>query len=368
MLIAPHPDDEALACSVILQRAARAGAQLRVLYATDGDDNPWPQRAIERKWKINAADRARWGKLRRTEAMAALHVLGIRPASARFLGLPDQKLTALLTQDCRFTLGRLTKMIEEFSPTHLLIPSIADTHPDHSALGVMLRLIASEFFGEQSEISMLSYVVHGKDAEFFRRAYKLCAKPSETATKLQAIRCHKTQIKLSRKRFFGYAARAERFLHVDEWQEPAGEGAVRVVSRDAQLVRVKLRIDIKLLNRSHAALLILGRQADNGLRCARVEFPIRSSRPELVDCCTGDVIARAGFRGHAFGGEITIPGFIANHPLFLKLENRTWFFDEAGWTEVAALANAGQATSNFALTKAAPSTHDTAEDYKLSAR
>src|SRR3984893_3165663 len=54
MLVAPHPDDEALACSIILQRAVRAGAAVRVIYATDGDDNPWPQRVLERKWRLNA--------------------------------------------------------------------------------------------------------------------------------------------------------------------------------------------------------------------------------------------------------------------------------------------------------------------------
>ncbi|PYL20029.1 MAG: hypothetical protein DMF44_15435 [Verrucomicrobia bacterium] len=32
MLIAPHPDDEALACSVILQKAVRGGAAIRVVY------------------------------------------------------------------------------------------------------------------------------------------------------------------------------------------------------------------------------------------------------------------------------------------------------------------------------------------------
>ena len=42
IMIAPHPDDEALACSVILQHAVRAGTVIRVVYATDGDDNPWP--------------------------------------------------------------------------------------------------------------------------------------------------------------------------------------------------------------------------------------------------------------------------------------------------------------------------------------
>src|SRR5437588_12893351 len=96
MLVAPHPDDEALACSVLLQRAVRAGAAVRVVYATDGDDNPWPQRVLERKWRLNATDRRRWGRLRRTEALAALRVLGVNGFAARFLGLPDQKLTAML--------------------------------------------------------------------------------------------------------------------------------------------------------------------------------------------------------------------------------------------------------------------------------
>jgi len=31
MLIAPHPDDEALACSVILQKAVRATAAIRIV-------------------------------------------------------------------------------------------------------------------------------------------------------------------------------------------------------------------------------------------------------------------------------------------------------------------------------------------------
>ena len=84
MLIAPHPDDEALACSVILQRAVRAGAAIRIVYVTDGDDNPWPQRALERKWRLSASDRKRWGKLRRAEALAALRVLDIGPADIQF--------------------------------------------------------------------------------------------------------------------------------------------------------------------------------------------------------------------------------------------------------------------------------------------
>src|SRR5438093_8677651 len=122
MMFAPHPDDESLACSIPLQRAVRAEAAVRVVYATDGDDNPWPQRLLERKWRLNAADRKRWGKLRRAEALAALRALGVRASDARFLALPDQGLTNLLKCDCRSTLERFAAIIRDWAPTHLLVP------------------------------------------------------------------------------------------------------------------------------------------------------------------------------------------------------------------------------------------------------
>ena len=113
LLFAPHPDDESLACSILLQRAVRAGAAVRVVYVTDGDDNPWPQRVLERKWRLNANDRRRWGKLRRTEALAALRVLGVNSSATRFLALPDQKLTATLMCDCQSTLERFAEIIAD---------------------------------------------------------------------------------------------------------------------------------------------------------------------------------------------------------------------------------------------------------------
>ena len=106
MLFAPHPDDESLACSILLQQAVHARAAIRVVYVTDGDDNPWPQRVLERRWRLNATDRRRWGRLRRTEALAALRVLGVS-GSAVFLALPDQKLSTILMCDCQSALERL---------------------------------------------------------------------------------------------------------------------------------------------------------------------------------------------------------------------------------------------------------------------
>jgi len=157
MLIAPHPDDEALACSVILQQAVRAGAAIRIVYVTDGDNNPWPQRVIERRWRLSAADRKRWGKLRRAEALAALRVLDINPADVQFLALPDQGLTDLLLRDCDSALTRLTQVIDDWSPTDILAPSLSDIHPDHNAVAVMMRLIFADFL--TPGVSQWNYLV-----------------------------------------------------------------------------------------------------------------------------------------------------------------------------------------------------------------
>jgi LmbE family N-acetylglucosaminyl deacetylase len=170
MLITPHPDDEALGCGIVLQRAAGAGAAVRIVYATDGDDNPWPQRVLERKWQLGATDRTRWGKLRRAEALAALNTLGVRPADTRFLGLPDQQLTDLLITYCQSAFEQFATAINDWLPTHLLVPSIHDTHPDHSALAVMLRLVLGKLYPDGSPMSVWTYTVHGKSLAFFDRA------------------------------------------------------------------------------------------------------------------------------------------------------------------------------------------------------
>jgi LmbE family N-acetylglucosaminyl deacetylase len=340
MLIAPHPDDEALACSITLQQAVRAGAAIRVVYATDGDDNPWPQRVLERKWRLNATDRQRWGKLRRAEALAALRVMGVKASDARFLALPDQQLTGLLMSDCRGTLKRFAAIIADWVPTHLLVPSIADTHPDHSALAVMLRLVLTESFSLEPPFLIWSYVVHGKSRAFLDRALQVRQSEPEAATKLRAIRCHKTQLKLSRRRFLGYAARPERLVKLRTREAIAADGSISAISRQLDSLRIKLRLSSKAMRPAEPGLFILGRDGAGALRCLRIQIPIRSSRVEAFDSATLESIAMGRYRGNSFAGEITIPIdiFLPTHPVFVKLERRSWFFDEAGWLEVPTAA------------------------------
>lgn len=335
MLIAPHPDDEALTCSVLLQHAVRAGAAIKILYATDGEDNPWPQRLLERRWRLGAADRKRWGKLRRAEALAALHILGVCPADTGFLALPDQRLTHLLVTHRRSSFERLTTFVNDWAPTHLLVPSIHDTHPDHSALAVILRLVLAELYPHEPPMSVWAYSVHGKSRAFLDRAQRLRQSKTETEVKNRAISCHKTQLRLSRRRFLAYAERPESFLKLETFESTVGDGPIRWISRQSHTLRLEFLLSAKPLHPTTATLFVLGHDLTGRVNCVAARVPVQSSAVELVDCRSCERVHLAQYHGDSFAGEFTIPLdiFSPAHAMFVKLERRSWFFDEAGWLE-----------------------------------
>jgi LmbE family N-acetylglucosaminyl deacetylase len=334
MLIAPHPDDEALACGVILQQAVRDGAAIRIVYVTDGDNNPWPQRALERRWRLSASDRKRWGKLRRSEALASLRVLGIHPSDVQLLALPDQGLTDVLLRDCDSALTRITQVIDDWSPTDILVPSPSDIHPDHNAVAVMMRLIFADFLAPG--VSQWNYLVHGRSPAFFDNAVELLSCDSEIAKKREAICCHQTQIKLSRRRFLRYAVRPERFLRVERESAGRRDGAVYFVSRTRDNLDVNLRFSVDLLRMQRNKFFILGRDSRGQTRACQIRLPGCSADVEMLDCATNHSIGIAHYRGHPFAGEFTLPLHLFSpvDDLFIKVDRRSWFFDEAGWIEI----------------------------------
>lgn len=208
LVVAPHPDDETLATGIAIQSALEAGATVRVLFATDGDNNPWPQRWLEKRWSIGDAGRERWGARRRQEAARALAVLATagRAVQAVHLGWPDQGLTAALMQDDR-AVATLVGGIAEFAPTSILMPALDDRHPDHSALHVMLELA---LLRACSSARRHCYIVHGAS-----RAPDATADPLRTARKAAAMEAYASQLALSRRRLGEWLARPERFIALE---------------------------------------------------------------------------------------------------------------------------------------------------------
>jgi LmbE family N-acetylglucosaminyl deacetylase len=211
MVLAPHPDDESVATGGALQVAVSVGADVRVVYVTDGEDNPWAQRATEHRWRISQRDRVRWGARRRREAVAALNCLGVPSSATRFLGFHDQHVTEALIGGTHAAVERLAEELAAWRPTVLFIPSLEDRHPDHSATGAMARLAVAQTPRDVCS-QVFAYTVHRPAAAGSERCDALCVlSRSEREAKRRAILRHASQLRLRRSFLLRFADETETF-------------------------------------------------------------------------------------------------------------------------------------------------------------
>jgi LmbE family N-acetylglucosaminyl deacetylase len=218
LIVVPHPDDETLATGALIQAALSAAATLRVLVITDGDNNPWPQRWFEKHWSIDAEARVRWGVRRRGEVAAALARLGVAGQDVRYLGWPDQGLTTLVMRDSRSE-DQLLGEILDFAPTVVVAPSLADKHPDHNTLRVILDLALSRT--PFALCRQLAFVVHGRLSE--RNRVSVGETPEQSRNKRLALQSHASQLLLSAPRMTRICERTERFESI---QYPTGRADI----------------------------------------------------------------------------------------------------------------------------------------------
>ena len=331
LVIAPHPDDESLATGGLIQRAKEIGARVRVVFATNGDNNPWPQRWSEKRWLIGDRERRRWGALRRREARKALQQLGLAE-KPRFLNIPDLGVTAKLLEADAETVERLCREITDWQPTCLVLPSPHDQHPDHNALHVLLQ-IALERLG-QTALRQIHFLVHCLRPDWVPSRRDLVLTEPERQTKWQAIHCHQTQMVLSRKRFLSYAKPVEAFYQpapVEPLQahHPLGEAWVYAGALNLSLV-------LPAQWRPRGSILIAGESPEAGSLRWRLKLPASSGKVRLRDAGNGALLRYATVRitGRLVQVKIPLAPFQPLARLFVKLDRRTVFLDTAGWREV----------------------------------
>jgi len=120
VVVAAHPDDETLGAAGFTAAAHGAGAEVRVVVATDGEA-AFPG--------LDREERAALGRARRRELRDALTSLGLDDVDVTWLGLPDSDLAAhhgVLVDALRPVLA---------GATTCLAPWTEDPHPDHAAAG-----------------------------------------------------------------------------------------------------------------------------------------------------------------------------------------------------------------------------------------
>lgn len=163
LVISPHPDDETLCCAGLMQRVARAGGRVSVVWITSGDGSLLDLALIEKSLLHLSRGARDLGERRMREARAATSLLGVPAQGQLFLGYPDRGLGELLAghrtlpytsayngaaavpyPDALYpghpysgaSLERdLASVMERVHPTLILAPTPLDGHPDHRATG-----------------------------------------------------------------------------------------------------------------------------------------------------------------------------------------------------------------------------------------
>ena len=327
MVLAVHPDDESLSAGGLIQHVLMRGAEVRVIFLTDGDNNPWPQRYIERRWHIDATDRARWGKRRENEANAALSRLGVRRDGISFWHYPDQGITALLLGGGAELIEKLSSEINQWRPTVIVAPSRYDLHPDHSALAVLLQFALSrDSLDEIPPFHLLEYLVHSRGEEQPGEFLEISLSPEQVDRKRKAILSHETQMALSRGRFLAFAQPTEVFTV--STLSTTDDDSPRFVS--AKFIGGSLRLEITRI--ALTGTIFIAAETAHG--AVRLSVGLSSgSYAGVHDTVSGDFKGDARLvRGH-LADEIHLPEefFRSAKKLFVKVVSPRGFFDRAGW-------------------------------------
>ena len=195
LVVAPHPDDEAIGCGGGMLRALKEGRRGGAVLLTGGDGYPMAAAAVAKKAEslLAPADFLRLAAIRRQHSVDALSKIGIRASDLISLGYPDSGLTAIYEarDDAPYrqpftgkaetygsvirdyhtlahgrpapysrssVLNDLVEIIKARRPREIYVTDEADTHADHRTTFRFVRHAAemAEYRG-----MLFSFVVHG---------------------------------------------------------------------------------------------------------------------------------------------------------------------------------------------------------------
>jgi LmbE family N-acetylglucosaminyl deacetylase len=175
IVLAPHPDDEAIGCGGMICLHQQQGDRVEIVHLTSGE------RGVEGM----AEETLR--SLREAEAKEAAHVLAAE--AVHFLRLPDTRLEQAIPTAAQ----KLQPILAAARPDMIYLPHAADAHPDHGAA----RPIA------QTALANLAWnkLPQVRGYEVWSPMARYGWVEDITAVmgrKLRAIRCYRSQLRLLR--------------------------------------------------------------------------------------------------------------------------------------------------------------------------
>ncbi len=265
LILAPHCDDETLSSAGLILAAQRAGIQVRVVIATNGDGYLFATMQDFKKIYPRPADFVHLGEIRQQESLAALATLGVHSDQVTFMGFPDRGTPSLwndywsatkpyrspfsgstkspypITYDPNSVysgddyLADVTSIIEEYRPDLIVYPNPQDVHPDHWGLNVFTRLALTIIKHKDSSYNPteLTYLVHRPDFPEIRGLkpqssltppnvlfalspewFRLDLTPTDVSLKGQAVQAYRSQLPLLRNLMDSFIRANELFAPV----------------------------------------------------------------------------------------------------------------------------------------------------------
>lgn len=189
VVIAPHQDDETLACGGIIARKRSEGLPVHVIFITDGSaSHPGHPRL----------DAPAIAALRRAEAMRALACLGVERSCVHFMDEPDGTLKTIPAERRENLVARLSELFGRIGAGEIFLPCNPDGSSEHDAtfnfvLEAVGRIHREPLIWQYPVWSWWNPVL------LLRRwlaTRDCCRQPLEDyyQAKQQAIRCYQSQI------------------------------------------------------------------------------------------------------------------------------------------------------------------------------
>lgn len=276
LVLAPHPDDEAIGTGGVIQQAISAKVPLQVVLFTNGDHNEWAFIIYEKHPVLTKKEFIKMGEIRRKESLKGLSTLGLSPQQIVFLGYPDfgtleifteywgsaKPFKDILTQinhvpyadalspGSIYTgeniLRDIKKVIQEFRPTKIFVSHPVDFNRDHKGLYLFMQVALWELRDEIKPPEIYPYIVHvrqwpkplGDHRELGLNIpkklvntplnwYEFKLDQSQENTKYAAIKCYRSQIEYEPWYLVSFARTNELFCNYPvvkvPKQEPDGQ-------------------------------------------------------------------------------------------------------------------------------------------------
>jgi LmbE family N-acetylglucosaminyl deacetylase len=185
IVVAPHPDDESLACGGLIADACRQGLRGKVVIVSDGAGSHPSSKAYPPD---------RLTALREEEAKRAGLELGLKPEDMLFLGLPD-RFVPFEGEVAERAIGSIVACVREISAGSLFVSWRHDPHCDHEASYRIARQVQSR----AGELRLFEYVVWGHtfppstEVDPIRSGFRIRIDDEALEKKRRAIAAHRSQ-------------------------------------------------------------------------------------------------------------------------------------------------------------------------------